>query len=162
MREFSTTGLPGGRGTRIVLALQSLSASTIHPGARRKRWGAMPKPASSRVPEVWTEQTGRIITIAASGELDIGSIVQLAGPTRSALQSRPEKLVIDLKQVEFLDSQVLAFLVGAAREAEEQGTALRVRAPAGPAHRIFEIAGVLGADGNLSGEWIRLDGGRDA
>jgi anti-anti-sigma factor len=105
-------------------------------------------------PKVSTDQSGPITQITVAGELDIGSISDVAEAVNRGLADRPEKLLIDLQHVGFLDSQALGLLVGTARRAMQQGAQLIVRPPEGSARRTFEIAGILAQDGSVGRDWL--------
>ena len=70
----------------------------------------------------------------ATGELDLASAPQLERALARAKHGRPATLVLDLRDVSFLDSCGLRELLGAQRACEEAGCALTLIAGA-PARR---------------------------
>ena len=81
--------------------------------------------------------------LVLSGELDIASAdaVQAMlerGEATTALQN----IVVDLRELRFIDSTGLRLLIEAARRAETAAYRLRIVRPAAAVFRVFEIAGV--------------------
>jgi anti-sigma B factor antagonist len=88
---------------------------------------------------VEVRREGSRTVVAPSGELDLGS----AGKLRSALQRSREDgpVVLDLRDVTFMDSVGLGLVIEEHRRAERGGTDFRLRR--GPEHvqRLFEMTG---------------------
>lgn len=83
---------------------------------------------------------GSAVVLQPSGDVDMSQSPALRDAIRQAFQDRPERLVVDLDQVEYMDSSGLATLVEAMKTINNQNRRLvlcnmrpRVRA-------IFEIA----------------------
>lgn len=77
-----------------------------------------------------------------------GSLDLATSPTvRAALSEATEKgnrhLVVDLTQLEFLDSTGLGALIGAHRRAVEHNGSLRLVVGEGPIERLLEITGLI-------------------
>jgi anti-sigma B factor antagonist len=83
---------------------------------------------------------GARTVVAPSGELDLGT----AGQLRSALERSREDgpLVLDLRDVRFMDSVGLGLVIEEHRRAEREGTDFRLRR--GPEHvqRLCEMTGL--------------------
>lgn len=78
-----------------------------------------------------------------------GSLDLATAPTvRAALSDATEKgsndLVVDLTQLEFLDSTGLGVLIGAHRRAAEHGGTFRLIVSEGPISRLLNITGLIG------------------
>jgi anti-sigma B factor antagonist len=86
------------------------------------------------------ERHPRIAIVVAVGELDAYVVPDLASAFAAAHGARG--VIADLEHVSFMDSSALGHVVRAARELDENGVALRVVLPGGPARRIFEITGL--------------------
>jgi anti-sigma B factor antagonist len=85
-----------------------------------------------------------VVTLRPTGELDIATAGRLE---RALLDDRApgDRVVLDLAELEFIDSTGLRAIVRGAEAARRDGWELRLR-PGPPAvQRVFEIAGVLGA-----------------
>lgn len=86
------------------------------------------------------QDRGQAVVLQPSGDVDMSQSPALRDAIRQAFQERPERLVVDLDQVEYMDSSGLATLVEAMKTINNQEGRLvlcnmrpRVRA-------IFEIA----------------------
>jgi anti-sigma B factor antagonist len=87
---------------------------------------------------------GRLVTLRPTGELDIATAERME---RALLDGRErgDRVVLDLAELEFIDSTGLRAVVRAAEAARRDGWELRLR-PGSPAvQRVFEIAGIFGA-----------------
>jgi anti-sigma B factor antagonist len=91
-----------------------------------------------------TRQTadGRVISLALSGELDLGSAPELDRELREIAQTNPERLILDLSGLSFMDSTGLASIVEAQRVAQADGHELVLRHPTRQVQRLFELTGL--------------------
>jgi anti-sigma B factor antagonist len=79
--------------------------------------------------------------VAVTGDVDLATVDVLRAQLTSALQ-RGNKVVLDLRDVSFMDTQGLAAVIEAERSSAESGTVfVVVRAPA-TVHRLFEMIGL--------------------
>jgi anti-anti-sigma factor len=106
--------------------MSSTGASTVEPGAGLS---------------IAAAETVDGVRLELSGELDLASAPQLERALARAKHGRPATLVLDLRDLSFLDSCGLRELLGAQRACEEAGCALTLIAGA-PARRLFELTGV--------------------
>ena len=84
---------------------------------------------------------GSTETVAVVGDVDLATVDVLRAQLTSALQ-RGQKVVLDLREVSFMDTQGLAAVIEAERSASESGIDfVVVRAPA-TVHRLFEMIGL--------------------
>ena len=51
---------------------------------------------------------GRTATVTVSGELDIATIAQLERGVAAIIESRPDRLVVDVRELRFADSSAIA------------------------------------------------------
>ncbi len=83
------------------------------------------------------------VVVVASGEIDIASSPDL----RAALlepQADAETLVLDLREVTFIDSSGLGVIVGQHKRAQEDRHRFAVAvAPASPINRILNLSGLV-------------------
>ena len=90
------------------------------------------------------EAAGGVRTLRPAGELDIGTAPKLE---RALLEDRMagDRVVLDLADLEFIDSTGLRVIVQAAAAAEQGRWELRLRHGRPAVRRVFEISGVAGA-----------------
>ena len=91
-------------------------------------------------------QDGRRHTLLLRGELDMSSAPALEGMLQELCEGGAQELVIDLRELEFMDSSGVRVIVGAHLSAKEHGGRLSlVRLQSGsPVHRVLEISGLDG------------------
>jgi anti-sigma B factor antagonist len=90
--------------------------------------------------ETNTTGSGRRVTVVFAGTLDISTTDQSLEVLAEATAEASE-LVIDLRQLDFVDSSGLAVIAQTAQQAIESGLTLRV-IPSEQARRLFEITGI--------------------
>ena len=90
--------------------------------------------------DVDVRRAGGTLVIAPSGELDIATVDRV----RSALAERAEGegVEIDLRNLKFLDTSGLQFVVETHRQSREEGYDLRIVRGSANVQRVFEIAGL--------------------
>lgn len=76
--------------------------------------------------EVSRRDLGAVCVLVVRGQVDIARARRLGSAINHALGAKPERLVIDLCDVEFPDSIGLAVLVHARRRTLRQGIELRI------------------------------------
>lgn len=91
--------------------------------------------------DVEVRREGARTIVAPSGELDLGS----AGQLRSALQRSREgvPIVLDLRDVTFMDSVGLGLVIEEHRRAEREGDDFRLRRGPDNVQRLFEMTGLV-------------------
>jgi anti-anti-sigma factor len=101
-----------------------------------------PPPAEFEVQKA--RAAGGVLTVRPTGELDIATAARLE---RALLDDREpgDRVVLDLGDLEFIDSTGLRAIVRGAEAARRDGWELSLRPGPPPVQRVFEIAGVLGA-----------------
>jgi anti-sigma B factor antagonist len=86
-----------------------------------------------------TVDSAQVLTVR--GEVDLATVDALRGELSTALE-HADKVVLDLREVTFMDTQGLAAVIEAQRSAAESGTGfVMVRAPE-RVHRLFEMIGL--------------------
>lgn len=90
--------------------------------------------------EVHTE--GRATVIAVGGELDLASAPALESELEAATQSDAALLVLDLRELEFMDSTGLSVIVKAHQRLSEEGRALSVVRGPQQVQRLLDLTGV--------------------
>src|SRR4051794_41855425 len=87
--------------------------------------------------DVHTETQGNGVRIALSGELDISTAPRVEEELRRVEEDRPAVIVLDLRELEFMDSTGLRVIVSADGRARDEDRSLRlVRGPAA-GQRVF-------------------------
>lgn len=89
--------------------------------------------------DVTTETNGRSVRLVLAGELDISSARQVEQEIASAEAGHAEVIVLDLRQLDFMDSTGLRVILGADSRAREQGRRLAIVRGPEAVQRIFKI-----------------------
>ena len=79
------------------------------------------------------------VVVEAVGELDLLSAPLLEHEVRTLHADGHDRIVVDLRQVEFIDSTGLRVLIGLHRDAERDGRAISLVPGPRPVQRIFEL-----------------------
>lgn len=83
--------------------------------------------------------------VELSGELDISTAAEVEARLLQIEEDEaPERLIIDLRDVQFLDSTGLSFLINADRRARDSGRELTVVSGTGAPRRILVTSGLYG------------------
>lgn len=86
---------------------------------------------------------GRTVRFALVGDLDLVAERNLVEDVVDVMRdTRPDRLVLDLLRVPFLDSSGLRGLLRCARAAEDHGVLLTLDVAAGPVTMLLDTAGV--------------------
>ena len=94
--------------------------------------------------DVWHDPADGAILVAASGELDLAAAPRLATVLSMATSSSEPAVVLDLSEVDFIDSTALGAIMHASTEAEAAGKQMLVVALDGPVRRLLEITNLTG------------------
>ena len=84
------------------------------------------------------------VTVVAVGELDLVSADRLGAEVADVWPTVPAEIVLDLSQVDFIDSTGLRVLLSMRNEAKRNERGLTLVPPTPAARRIFEITGTRG------------------
>jgi anti-anti-sigma factor len=84
------------------------------------------------------------VTLVLAGELDLASTDKVDRALRKTLAGDTQQLLIDLRDVEFIDSSGLRLLLSVRSDAKRGGYQLMLRAPRSEARRIFVVTGTRG------------------
>jgi anti-sigma B factor antagonist len=85
---------------------------------------------------------GRLQVLAASGELDLAAAASLEEELDRALGSDSDRIVIDLRGLDFIDSTGLSVLVRAHQRAQESGRELGLVNPGAQVERLLTLTGL--------------------
>jgi anti-anti-sigma factor len=81
--------------------------------------------------------------VAPRGDLDLASCDQLAARLDEVIDAGAVILVLDLGEVDFVDSSGIREIVRAARRLDDNGGRLLVENASGATQRILEVTGIL-------------------
>jgi anti-sigma B factor antagonist len=81
--------------------------------------------------------------LLVEGELDIATAPRLISVMNRAVQEALRSLVVDLSQVDFMDSTGLALLINAHRRLTRRRKGFAVVCPPGPLRRVFEVTDMV-------------------
>jgi len=84
------------------------------------------------------------VAVAPVGELDLASADRLAEEVRQLRAAGATQIVLDLRQVDLIDSTGLRMLLSLRNDAKRNEQALTLVPPVTAARRIFEITGTRG------------------
>ena len=94
--------------------------------------------------EVWHDPVEGALLVSASGELDLAAAPRLETVLSMATASAEPAVVLDLTEVDFIDSTALGAIMHASTEAEAVGKKMFVVALDGPVRRLLEITNLTG------------------
>lgn len=80
--------------------------------------------------------------VRVRGEVDLYTAPKLREHLDEAVQGQSPTVVVDLGQLDFIDSTGLGVLVGALKQARTAGGDVTLRNPSRSTHKILEIAGL--------------------
>ena len=100
--------------------------------------------ASERVPSATVSREGERTVVTLSGEHDHATEAVLVGTIAGAISLDDADLVIDMADVEFIDSSTLVVLVRTWEFLRQRSRALVVRAPSARARRVLDAGGLAG------------------
>ncbi len=80
-----------------------------------------------------------VVEVSLDGDVDIASAGEIEARIRSAEAVEPSVILIDLRQVSFLDSSGLRLILGAAVRAEASGRRLVLVRGSERVQRVFEL-----------------------
>jgi anti-sigma B factor antagonist len=124
--------------TALVADLRRHPAPVAAAWARRRRSDAMTPSAF----ESALRLDGEVVVVALRGELDLASRPRADEQLRRAEALGAPALVIDLSELEFMDSNGATLLIQAHRRALAEGRRLALLNGAGEPHRVIELLGL--------------------
>lgn len=90
-----------------------------------------------------TEDGGETLLFKLRGSLDLATAPTVRAALSDAAEKGSQHLIVDLTQLEFLDSTGLGVLIGAHRRAAEHGGSFRLVVSDGPISRLLNITGLI-------------------
>lgn len=92
--------------------------------------------------EVHSEREGELAIVSFRGEFDYAEMGTAQEEISAAEAQHPTVLVLDLTDLEFMDSSAVRVILQADSRAREQGRRLAVVTGNGPPHRVLSILGL--------------------
>lgn len=92
-------------------------------------------------PVAGVEQNGDAVVVSLAGELDLYNAEAVRAVLLEECARRPERVVVDLSRVEFIDSTALGVLIEARMNLENR-RAFLLASPAAETRRALEISGL--------------------
>lgn len=92
-----------------------------------------------------TADEGKAVRLRVSGEIDMSTVPTFEEALSAALGDKPERLMIDLSEVNFMDSSGLNALVRARNALEDTGVELVISGMSDPVRRLFDVSGLMTA-----------------
>jgi anti-sigma B factor antagonist len=93
--------------------------------------------------DVSTASDGNVALFALGGCLDLATSPSLRAALLEAADKKKHEIIVDLTQLEFLDSTGLGALIGAHKRASENGGSVRLVTHEGQILRLLRITGLL-------------------
>jgi anti-sigma B factor antagonist len=89
-----------------------------------------------------TSERGDAVVVELSGELDISSAAGVESRLMEVEQRAPERLILDLRRVSFIDSTGLSMIINADGRARKEGRRLTIVSGEGVPRRILRTVGL--------------------
>jgi len=93
--------------------------------------------------DIRSEHNGDAIVFRLRGSLDLATSPSVRAALVEAADKDRHDIIVDLTQLEFLDSTGLGALIGAHRRAAEHGGRVRLIVQDGPIARLLNITGLM-------------------
>lgn len=93
--------------------------------------------------DIKSEHNGSAIIYRLHGSLDLATAPSLRAALIEAANEGKHDIIVDLTELEFLDSTGLGALIGAHRRALENGGRVRLIVRDGPIQRLLNITGLM-------------------
>jgi anti-sigma B factor antagonist len=89
-----------------------------------------------------TRSEGPWTVVDVGGEIDLFSAPQLKERISQLVDEGSGRLVVNLENVDFMDSTGLGVLLGALKRVKEHDGSLAIVCPPGPVHRVLTLTGM--------------------
>jgi anti-sigma B factor antagonist len=93
--------------------------------------------------DIKSERNGEMVVFRLRGSLDLATAPSVRAALLEEAGQSKHDVIVDLSQLEFLDSTGLGALIGAQRRAIEQGAQVRLVVSEGPISRLLNITGLI-------------------
>ena len=82
--------------------------------------------------------------VALRGELDLADAPSVAAQLSAAVEAYGPRIIVDLEELEYIDSSGLGVLVRVLKQARRNGGELPLAAPQGVVHKVLTATGLIG------------------
>ena len=89
------------------------------------------------------DETGGVATVALRGEVDVLTVDRVRSVLTDALAGRPREIVVDLTDLDFIDSTGLGALIFGFQRARDAGIRFRLANPTSTVRQILVLSGLL-------------------
>lgn len=89
-----------------------------------------------------SHRNGEMVRLALAGEFDLSNASHVEDALKEIERERPPVLVLDLRELTFMDSTGLRVMVSADARARDDSRRLAVVQGPEPVHRVFRITGL--------------------
>lgn len=93
--------------------------------------------------DIKSDHNGDALVFSLRGTLDVTTSPSIRAALIEAAENGKHEIIVDLSQVEFLDSTGLGALIGAHRRALEKNGRVRLVCTDGPIQRLLNITGLM-------------------
>lgn len=93
--------------------------------------------------DIKSDHNGDALVFSLRGTLDVATSPSVRAALIEAAENGKHEIIVDLSQVEFLDSTGLGALIGAHRRALEKNGRVRLVCTDGPIQRLLNITGLM-------------------
>jgi anti-sigma B factor antagonist len=144
---FATSTDPVREGSGLGLPMEERPMErTGEPPSPPPHIGAVRKDVLVQLLEISTRQDGRHALVALRGELDLAAAEELRARLRTACEEARGRIVLELSELEFVDSTGLSILVEYHQETRMAGGRLILVAPR---PNVVRVLGITGLDRHL-------------
>jgi anti-sigma B factor antagonist len=92
--------------------------------------------------QVDSQAHGDYAQLTLAGELDLATVPRVEQAADALLAGEPQRLVVDLSGLRFIDSSGLRAIVVLNQRADQEGWALELVRPSEQVRRVFQISGL--------------------
>ncbi|MGK5681060.1 STAS domain-containing protein [Actinoplanes sp. URMC 104] len=89
------------------------------------------------------DETGGVATVALRGEVDVLTVDRVRSVMADALAGRPREILVDLTDLDFIDSTGLGALIFGFQRARDAGIRFRLANPTPTVRQILVLSGLL-------------------
>lgn len=108
---------------------------------------------SAEMLEMEVDRRGdEVVVIRLTGELCLASAAQLEQRLKEILQTGAEELIVDLRELSFIDSTGIRLLIELDERADIEGWSFAIVPGEGAPHRTLELAGLQHHPRRLAGD----------